>query len=323
MLEHHLDEKTDSAVPMNIIREKQRLLKRVIIITRAIERMQDSLNSVLILGRPSTDIPDGMLKYFHLLSDKIKQKSTDKICRYLSQLELTIKLNLQEIINISMLENDIAPVGKESNGEEKPYSDEAMHLLREFNRQAQTAVSLKILLQQRGVNTHGTVVKIPIQLIKRQLQQLAKKEEIQRNKIRAHISDMQNDLKSMLNNSEYTDEMKEVFRDVMAGLERDMSAISQGVRIDQLPFSFEVIETGDEKQHRMQSAVKQDEVSRIDHPEEKYRGDAVDPPEYVGKPEDELVHSRKRGFFRTLVKWLNTPWSVTWETIIKGGNKEK
>jgi hypothetical protein len=312
----HVDENADStASSISVIREKQRLLKRVIIITRAIERMQDSLNSVLILGQPSTDIPDGMLKYFYLLSNKIKQKPTDKIRRYLNQLEQIIKAGLQAIVDISRIEHDIDSAEQASNVAEKPYSDKAMHLLREFNRQAQTAVSLKVLLQQRGVHTPGTVVKIPLHLIKGQLKCLAQTEEIQRNKIKVHISDMQNDLKIMLESSEYTDEMKDMFRNVMVGLENDMRAISQGARIDQLPFSFEMIETGDDKQHLMQPSNKLDEVESVDLPEEMDQPDDVDQPEEIGRSEDMHAYSRKRGFFRTLFKWLNTPWSVTWDAV--------
>ncbi len=310
-----MDEKIDSTAPMNLIRDKQRLLKRLIIITRAIERMQDSLNSVLILGKPSTDIPDGMLKYFHLLSNKIKQKPTEKIRQYLNQLELTIKSNLQEIIKISMLDHYAGSVGPASNGAEKPYSDEAMYLLREFNKQAQTAVSLKILLLQRGVHTPGTVVKVPVHLIKGQLKHLAKKEEIQLNKIRTHVSDIQNDFESMLDSSEYTDEMKDMFRNVITGLKNDQRAISQGVRIYQLAFSFEKIKTGDDKQHIMQPSNKQEEINSVDLPEEMDQPDDVDQPEEIGKSEDMHTYPRKHVFFRTLFKWLNTPWSVTWDAI--------
>jgi hypothetical protein len=45
MMEHNSVVTTDPTASIDAIREKQRLLKRVIIITRAIERMQDSLKS--------------------------------------------------------------------------------------------------------------------------------------------------------------------------------------------------------------------------------------------------------------------------------------
>ncbi len=316
MVEHNSVIKADpTTVSIDAIREKQRLLKRVIIITRALERMQDSLKSVLILGQPSTDIPDGMLKYFYLLSNKIKQKPTDKIRKYLNQLESIIHANLQAIMDISRIDHGVDSAEQATNGDETPYSDKAMNLLREFNRQAQTAVSLKILLLQRGVHTPATVVKIPIDLIKGQLRRLAKKEELQRNKIKTQILDMQNDLQLMLDSNEYSDEMKEVFRSVMVGLENDQRAISQGVRIDQLPFSFEVVETGDDKQHIMQPSNKLQEMNSVDLPEEIDRSDDIDASRESGQSENVSPCPRKRGFFQLLFKWLDTPWSVTWKAI--------
>jgi hypothetical protein len=315
MMEHNSVVTTDPTASIDAIREKQRLLKRVIIITRAIERMQDSLKSVLILGQPSTDIPSGMLKYFYLLSNKIKQKPTDKIRKYLNQLESILHDNLQVIMDISRLDHPVDSFEQAANGAETPYSDKAMNLLREFNRQAQTAVSLKILLQQRGVHTPVTMIKVPIELIKGQLKILAKKEEIQRNKIETHILDMQNDIRSMLASSEFSDEMKEILRSVMVGLENDQHAISRGVRIDQLPFSFEVIETGDDKQHIMQPSNKLQEMNSVDLPEELDRSDDVVQSGGGDQSEDTTSCLRDSGFFRTLFKWLNTPWSVSWEAI--------
>lgn len=304
-MELQLEDNADSSAAINAIRKKQQLLKRVVIITLAIERMQDSLKSVLILGQPSTSIPEGMLKYFQILSDKIKRKPTDQIHRYLNRLEVIIKTDLQAIINITMLDHDTYSSEQTPNEIEKPFSDKAMHLLREFNRQAQTAVSLKVLLLQRGVHTPGTVIKVPVHLIKGQLKHLAKKEDIQRNKIKAHITDMHNDLKDMLGSSEHTDKMKDVFRNVMVGLENDQHAISQGIRIDQLPFHFEVVETSSNRQQITQTSKKRDEINSGDLSEE------------VAEPQNASAYPGKEGFFRILFKWLNTPWSVTWDAVKK------
>ncbi len=301
---------TDSFASIAIIKEKKLLLKRMVMITRAIERMQDSLKSVLILGQPSTKIPKGMLKYFHILSDKIKKKPTKIIRSYLVKLEDLIKVDLQKIINISMLDPDVLEDEQAVGQVAGAYTDEAMDLLNEFKRQAQTAVSLKILLQQRGVYTPGSVVKVPVHLIKGQLKYLAKKEEIQRNKMKEHISDMHTDLKSMLDSDQYSDEMKSVFCEVISGLEDDQKAISDGARIDQLPMSFEVVESGEEPRDII--SIPNMVVSEA---EEYLVG--IDQTESTEKAIEEM------GFFRTLFKWLNTPWNVSWHDAKKGKSKGK
>ncbi len=282
----------DSLASIESIKEKRLLLKRVVMITRATERMQDSLRSVLVLGQPSTGIPDGVLKYYHVLSNKIKAKPTEKISWYLSKLEGLIQTGLHEIISIAT--HDHADDG---------YSDESMNLLAEFRRQSQTAVALKILLQQRGVYTSGTEVKIPVQQIKEYIRKLEKKEQLQRIKLQAHIAEMHADLSMMLNSDQYSDDMKAIFRSVMANLENDQKAINEGARIDQWQFSFEVIETGEDKRSNP-VAVQQQVVTETEECLED-----------IEQRENVVPEADKKGFFRILLKWLNTPWNVSWSDI--------
>ncbi len=298
----------DSLAFIESIKDKRLLLKRVVMITRATERMQDSLKSVLILGKPSTSVPKGLLKYYHVLSNKIKQKPTEKISRYLTKLEDLIQGNLQEIISIAMLEHEVPETDKDSEQAEDGYSDEAMDLLIEFKRQSQTAVALKILLQQRGVYTSGTRVKIPVQQIEEHIQRLEKREELQRIQLRTHIEEMHADLGAMLNSDQHSEEMKKVFRNVMADLENDRKAIELGTRIDQLKLSFEVVETGEET--KTDSAEAQKQV-------------VAETEEYLEEFDQEVSGDNaptKRGFFRVLFKWLNTPWSVSWDDVKKGSD---
>jgi hypothetical protein len=275
-------------------------------ITRATERMQDSLKSVLILGQPSTSIPEGMLKYYHILSNKVKQKPTEKVRWYLNKLEELIKSNLQGIIKLTLQEQDAPDTGQSSEQEADDYSDEAMTLLSEFKRQSQTAVALKILLQQRGIYTSGTVIKASVQQIEGHIKRLEKREEIQRKKLQAHIAEMHVDLNVMLKSDKYSDDMKRVFRKVIVDLESDKQAIERGGRINDLQLSFEMVETG---------------VERNNSPEEVQQKVVDETEEYLEEIDQNGTtdkESDKRGFFRTLLKWLNTPWKVSWSDVRKG-----
>jgi hypothetical protein len=299
-------ENVDSLASIESIKEKRSLLKRVVMITRATERMQDSLKSVLILGQPSTSIPKGVLKYYHVLSNRIKRKTTDKISWYLEKLEGLIKSNLQEIINISLEEHDVSEPDQLLEQEEEAYSDEAMKLLNEFKRQSQTAVALKVLLQQRGVYTSGTVVKASVEQIEGHIKRLEEKEKIQRKQIQTHISEMHTDLSHMLKSDRYSDEMKKVFRKVIGNLESDKKAIEQGVKIEEIQLSIEVVETGAAKKKNPKE-VQQQVVNETEEYLEEF-----------DQNESESEPASKRGFLQTLFRWLNTPWSVSWEDVRKG-----
>jgi hypothetical protein len=306
--QNHLDN-DESLVSLESIKEKRLLLKRVVMITRATERMQDSLKSVLILGQPSTSIPKGMLKYYHILSNKIKRKTTDKIRWYLGKLEGLIKSNLQGIIKLTLEEHDFSSLIPPSEQDEEASVYDAVNLLNEFKRQSQTAVALKILLQQRGVYTPGTVVKASVEQIEGHIKRLEEKEEIQRSQIKKHITEMHSELSQMLNSDQYSDEMKKVFRKVIDNLETDQKAIDQGARVDDIQLSFEVVETGVEKKKD-----PKEEQQQVENETEEYL-------EEFDQNESPLKVSGKTGFFSTLFKWLNTPWSVSWEDVKKGKNE--
>jgi hypothetical protein len=264
--------------------------------------MQDSLNSVLILGKPSTNIPEGVLKYYHILSNKIKQKPTEKISWYLEKLEELIKSNLQGIVGLTLEEYEVSSSGFSDQGEEG-YSEEAMRLLNEFRRQSQTAVALKILLQQRGVYTSGTAIKESVQQIEGHIERLERREEKQRKQLHMHITEMHTDLSSMLNSDQYSDEMKKVFRKVISDLENDQKAIDQGERIDKLQLSFEVVETGMDKKE-VEATVQQQVTAETEEYLEEFDQNEMTETSFT------IV-----GFLKTLYKWLNTPWNVTWGDI--------
>ncbi len=298
------EQNADSIASIESIKDKRLLLKRVVMITRATERMQDSLKSVLILGQPSTNIPKGLLKYYHVLSNKIKKKPTEKIRWYLTKLEDLIQANLQEIIKIATLDYGDPESIDGFEQVEGNYSDDAMNLLTEFKRQSQTAVALKIVLQQRGVYTSGALVKVPVQEIEEHINLLEKREERQRKRLRLHIYEMHSDLSAMLNSDQYSDDLKKIFRKVMSDLEYDKEAIDKGVRIDQMQLSFEVVETG--------------EGERKTDPVEAQKQVVIETEEYLEEFDHEETADKvlsKKGFFRILFKWLNTPWSVSWEDI--------
>lgn len=302
-------ENSDSLAAVELIKEKRLLLKRVVMITRATERMQDSLKSVLILGNPSTSIPKGLLKYYHVLSSKIQQKPTDKISWYLDKLEQLIKSNLQGIIDITLQEHDVSDPVYTSEQADEDYSDESMTLLGEFKRQSQTAVALKILLQQRGVYTSGTVVKASVQQIEGHIKRLEASEGVQRQKLQSHITEMHADLNFMLASDQYSDDMKKVFRKVIADLENDRQAIERGDKVDELELSFEMVETGVESKKDPVEVQRKVVDETEEYLEEIDQGDSSD------------RKSDQRGFFRTLFKWLNTPWKVSWKDVKKGNDQ--
>jgi hypothetical protein len=284
---------------IDILQEKQTVLKQVVDIARTIEEMREALEALVVLGQPSTDLPREMLTFFQALSAKTERQPTDKIKRYLMELEDITNEGVQEILEFAHADPDVLD-WEEQQADQALLSEQVQKMIREFQRRAKTAVSLKILLQRRGIDTPGATIPVPLSQIREQLVKLEMKEQRQRGMVKRQISEIREDLQRMLGNELYPEGMKSVLRNVLKGLEKDLRVITAGGRLGDLNFSFERVETGEPSRPAPASApdtvLDQSDTER-------------QPPVAGGK---------RIGFFRRLWLWLNTPWGVTWKRLKRG-----
>lgn len=281
---------TDYQQDIAAIEGKRRVLEQIVEITRAIENMQKSLNSALMLGLSSKEMPEEAYQLYRSLSDSIRNLSINKIRDYLANMELIIKSQLQRILGYSGIEcTDSATVESifmAGDGvEENP-----LDLLEEFKRTAQTAVSLKVLLKQRGVATEGLVLPVPQQAIRQQLRHLEAQEQQQRVRARDRITEMKQDIDGMLQNPAYPEAMKVMLKDVQRNLDRDLKRIDSGGSLDGLSF---IADAGDV------TALEVSEEIVVEAPPADAETDA-------------------RGFSQMASRWLNTPWDTSWDDVKKG-----
>jgi hypothetical protein len=283
---------------IDLLNEKRGLLKQVVGITRAIEKMREALEAMVILGESSANLPREILTFYRALSIKTERQPTDSIKRYLMRLEDITRQGLSEILQFAHVDHDPLDL-EEARADQRLLSARVQGMIREFQRRAKTAVSLKVLLRRRGIDTPGATLPVPLTRIREQLAKLEIKERRQRELVRARISEIHADIQRMFDNEQYSEEMKSVLRGVLRGLERDLQAIAAGGRLEDLSFSFEQIETGE----RIRVAAEEESAK------------APDPSD--SKKEPPAAGVKRMGFFRHLWLWLNTPWAVTWGTLKK------
>ena len=268
------------------IEEKRRVLEQIVDIAKAIDNMQESLESVLILGVSSKEMPEEALHLYSALSDNMRNLPVNKIKEYLENLELIIKGQLDKILEFSGLDLssdeavEIMYISSDDDHAKNP-----LELLEDFRRTAQTAVSLRVLLKKRGVPSHGSTLPVPKEIISKQIEQLDEQEQVQRGKAKSKIMEMKTDLDNMLNNPAYPEEMKKLLRGVQANLDSDLKSIDSGADLGRLSF---VVET--------------QEISTFDEAniEEEIVIEDVAPP-------------KARGLADAASRWLNSPWDVSWD----------
>lgn len=283
-------QETDYQQDIAAIEGKRRVLEQIVEITRAIESMQKSLNSALMLGLPSKDMPEEAYQLYRSLSDSIRNLSTNKIRDYLSNMELIIKSQLEKILGYSGIECDDGATVESVFMAGDGVDENPLDLLEEFKRTAQTAVSLKVLLKQRGVGTEGLTLPVPQEAIKQQLQHLDEQEQRQRLRARDKITGMKQDIDGMLQNPAYPEAMKAMLKDVQRNLDQDLGRIDAGGSLASLSFIADA-----------------ESVTALEAPEEI----VLEAPSAEGETDT-------RGFSEMASRWLNTPWDTSWDDIKKG-----
>lgn len=272
---------------ISAIEEKRRVLEQIVDITKAIEHMQDSLESVLILGASSKAMPEGALNLYSALSDNLRSLPVNKIKEYLDNLGIIIKNQLEKILQYSGIDFssdeaiEILYFSSDAS-EEKP-----VVLLEEFKKTAQTAVSLRVLLKKRGVATPGSPLPVPQDVIHKQMEQLDAQEQQQRVKIKSKIVEMKDDIVKMIENQDYPDSMRQILLGVQDNLEKDLNNIESGGKLRNLSFVTDA-----------------QELTGIQGP-----------PQEEGKAQLHTKQKEDIGLYEVASRWLNSPWDVTWKDI--------
>ena len=271
------------------LEQKRQILEQIVDITRAIESMQESLNAVLVMGVASKDLPEDALKLYSALSGSMRNLPVNKIREYYANLEILVKKQLNRVLNYSGV--DFEDDGQVEFITLSSESDEQspVELLEAFKRTAQTAVSLRVLLRKRGVQTPGSALPATTETLKQHLTHLQQHEQVQRERIQQKVTEMKEDVARMIDNPVYPEAMKTMLRDVAANLDKDLHLLQRGAPVDQLSFVSET-----------------EEIVAADAPDmevEEITLEAIPAP----------AEPAEAGFSKAAIQWLNSPWDVSWE----------
>lgn len=272
------------------IDDKRKVLEQIVNITTAIEQMQDSLHSCLVLGLPSKEFPKEALQLYKSLSGSIQHLPVSKVKEYLNNLETVINSQLKKILQLSGMnfssDETVEILFLSSESEENSIID----LLNDFKRTAQTAVSLRVLLKKRGVSTPGSVMPVSREMIQQQLQHLEEEDKQQRSKIKVQIMEMKESLQVMIENPAYPEAMKSMLTGVMDNLENDLHCIDAGGKLEELSFVTENQEltVPEEQSEEQNQAVQQNEPDS---------------------------NKQKSSLSKAANRWLNSSWDTSWQDV--------
>ncbi|MBI3776244.1 MAG: hypothetical protein HY273_11950 [Gammaproteobacteria bacterium] len=293
---------TDVLHPSNelrILRSKKETLQNVIKIARALSRLHQGLQAVLLLGRASSKVPKHAVRFYDALSEDVKQLPSNTLQQDLIAVDRLVRQDFDNILTIADANETHFPAGANpAHAAESSKDDARIHkLLDEFRRRAQTAVCLRVILRERGIATTPLALPVPEAKLQRQIAVLEKKETQYKVKIRTDVAAMKNDVEILLKNTAFPEAIKQELRQTQLGLQKDIEHIDAGKDLDDLPFPIEAVESAETSYAAPPlSAVQARPVVG-----QKQTPPAVPPPPL--------------GFFRKLWLWLTNPMREPWSKI--------
>ena len=249
------------------LEHKMDTLEGLMRIAQSMERLQDSLQSVLLLGKSSSRIPKSILKTFESLSEKTLTQPTKSLQATLANLDKIIKLKLNTIMSLTSSESNQDPksnVFQVATIGEVDAEDRIHKLVNEFKRTAQTAVALRVLLKERGVFTKPIDISKNHKLITTQLDNLKQQQHSYRTKITNGIIELQNDAALIFKNTDLPIESRKIAKQMYDFMAKDLTHIKAGKKIEDMPMAVEIFECGEETEIVLEEEQDKKEAVKLE-----------------------------------------------------------
>ena len=289
--------KTSPTAELEIIKQKRAALQKLVQLTSTLNRLHQGLQSVILMGRSASQIPEKIITKFKTLSEGLKNKPTDTLKNTLSSTDQKIQRDIRHVLDISQKSNALLEkqMGTTGNKLADILKEDYHEHVNDFKKKSQTSITLRIALKTRNVILKSFNLPVPESFIEQQIVSLNYKEKECRKVVKKDMSALQCDVDILMSRKDCPDNIKEILNEIKSDLEVNAEHFDSGKAIDEMPIMYESIEL---------SGVPE-EVKEVEKPAEK---EPAQPKPEVIKPE-----IKKSGFFSHLWNWLNSPWKKTWK----------
>ena len=293
--------KKSATTELELIKQKRAALQKLVLLTSTLNRLHQGLQSVILMGRSASEIPEKIITKFKTLSDGLKNKPTDTLKNTLSTTDLKIQRDIKHVLEISqksdaLLEKQLGVTG---NKLVDVLKEDYHEYVNDFKKKSQTSITLRIALKTRNAIINKFHLPVPESFIQQQVVSLNNKEKKCRKIVRNDMTSLQNDVDSLINRDDCSDEIKDMLNEIKSDLKVNSDHFDSGKSLDEMPIVYETIEL---------SGIPMDveEISQQAEPSQ-----AQTPP--IIEENTIEVDEEKSGFFTRLWLWLNSPWAKSWK----------
>jgi len=280
-------------------------LQRLLGLTLSLETLRVGLQSSLQLGKPQVALSNDAIQLYLALGKKIRNLSDRDIRIRLSGLDLRVKSSLEDIL--PLIETFTIAL---TNSQHTRDISAMIDKIETLARLSRTAVTLRVLLHKRGLESPVLQLSVPNSVIQEKLGLVEQQERKQRQKAEQAIKEIEADLNRLLITGHQSAPIREILTTAMNDMERNRAHLQAGLSIEALPVSIEHINFSIEPDLESNIVPKP-----IAEDREETNRTHVANAEPNAAPEQETGPHPKRRFWRGLFVWLSSPWHVRWRDI--------
>lgn len=308
----------DSTELLQTLDRKKRALEEVIHIAQTVERLQQGLQAVLLMGASTSRIPRHVLQFYRGLDARLRGQPAKELSGLLQGLETAIRNDLGQILQLAMV-GDAALIEQRHQAavDAGEGAGDVRRLAEDFRRRVQTAVYLRVLLQEQGFSTEPLELVVPAEQIQQQIEALEQRGHQCRLKAQDEVRSVLKDIEQCMSSATIPEAMKVHLRQVQVQLQANLKHLGSGKPIDEMPFEIETFSLQEDV------AVEPPQAHGDKRsPRAASKGGAEaggNRPATEGR-EAAASDNPHRGIFRSLWLWCMTPAEVSWKMIRNGDN---
>jgi len=295
--------KSSPTSELDIIKHKRAALQQLIKLTSTLHSLHKALNSVILMGKSATQLPEKIVTKFKSLTEGLKDKPTDTLQNTLTTTDQKIERDIKQMLEISQKSDALLEQHLGASGDrlaeviKENYHDSVNN----FKKKSQTSITLRIALKTRKALVNAFKLPVPESFIQTQIISLNNKEEKCKAAVKKDIGSLQNDVDSLMSQDDCPEHIKEILSEIKNELKVNSDHFNSGKPLDEMPIMYESIELS-----AVPQAVK--EVEEIIAPQQ-----TNEPEEII----EEEIQKKPLGFFKRCWIWLNSPMNKSWKDTEK------
>ena len=282
---------------IRLIKQRRKSLDHIIKFTLGVSRLQKSLESVLLLKKPTKDIPRDLLKVLGNISDNVANLPSKELMKRLTRIEKSIQEDMNTIMGITKQPDSIDAA---NSIQPEDISDKLQTLINDFRRRINTAIVLKLHMRTRGMEVSETTIPVTAEELVSQASKLVVEEKNCRTKTKDELEAMDNQMEMIINNEDCPKAMKNYADQLRQEIHQNIEHLNKGRDIEKMPYVVEIIQMGEDQ------TTKSGSTSQVTKINENSAATEEVP---------EISNDQKLSFFNKISKWLETPWAVKWKDI--------